>query len=296
MCSGCRKHICWLGVTVDGPLAAKKISLAVFAAIASLKDFDPVFRVMVNDEAQKLDQVRDRSIKDAQAQLAKLKTEGGNIMAFIKAQGANASSTLMLELTGLEKRQAEVKADLDDLLAQPAQTIEIPSAEVIKKVAREAFAGLAAESLEFARLLRQLIPRIVVFPYRLVDGGDIVLRATFRLHLANLLPDTRVRAALAGPLERVITVDLFDPPQREQFRAEVVRRRKAGESERKAAEALGLTVTAAQRAMALQRKMDAMGLTEPYVKVTEPPDDCPRLRRHKHGRYRFDPLPDAGTI
>jgi site-specific DNA recombinase len=48
--------------------------------------------------------------------------------------------------------------------------------------------------------------------------------------------------------------------------------------------------------MALQRKMEAIGLTDPYVKVAEPPDDCPRLRRHKHGRYRFDPLPGTGII
>ena len=35
---------------------------------------------------------------------------------------------------------------------------------------------------------------------------------------------------------------------------------------------LGLTQTAVQRAMALQRRVDGLGLTDPFVEVTEPPE------------------------
>ena len=39
-----------------------------------------------------------------------------------------------------------------------------------------------------------------------------------------------------------------------------------------------------------------IGLTDPYVAVTEPPDDYAKLRRHKHKRYRFEPLEGAGEF
>jgi hypothetical protein len=62
-------------------------------------------------------------------------------------------------------------------------------------------------------------------------------------------------------------------------------------SERLVASTLGLTVTAAQRAAALDRIMRSRGLTDPYVPLREAPLDYPKLRRHLHPRYHFDPLP-----
>ena len=44
------------------------------------------------------------------------------------------------------------------------------------------------------------------------------------------------------------------------------------------------------------RRMHTLGLTDPYVAVTEPPDDYGKLRRHLHSRYRFEPLESAGEF
>ena len=57
-----------------------------------------------------------------------------------------------------------------------------------------------------------------------------------------------------------------------------------------------VTVTAAQHASALQRLMDDLGITDPYIPVWEPPEDGLKLRRHRHPRYKFEPLDDAGTV
>ncbi|HEV2969517.1 MAG TPA: hypothetical protein VGY55_05955 [Pirellulales bacterium] len=62
-------------------------------------------------------------------------------------------------------------------------------------------------------------------------------------------------------------------------------------SERLAASTLGLTVTAAQRAAALDRIMRTKGITDPFVPLREPPLNYPKLRRHLHPRYNFTPLP-----
>jgi hypothetical protein len=42
--------------------------------------------------------------------------------------------------------------------------------------------------------------------------------------------------------------------------------------------------------------MDELGITDAYVPVLQPPEDCPKLRRHKHPDYRFEPLPGAGEL
>jgi len=35
--------------------------------------------------------------------------------------------------------------------------------------------------------------------------------------------------------------------------------------------------------------MRELGLTSPYVLVTEPPEDYPKLRRHRNPKYSFRP-------
>lgn len=134
------------------------------------------------------------------------------------------------------------------------------------------------------------------FPYRLVDGAPIVLRAQFDLQLANLLSDKRARELLQPQLRRILYVDLFKPSQRVAFRNSVIELR-SGSAERKpmseelAASTLGLTVTAAQRAASLDRIMRTKGLSDPYVALREVPLDYAKMRRHLHPRFHFNPLP-----
>jgi isopentenyldiphosphate isomerase len=90
-----------------------------------------------------------------------------------------------------------------------------------------------------------------------------------------------------------LTVDLFDHPQRAAYREQIMLLRAEGMAERKIAQELGLTITATQNAAALDRIMKTQELTDPYVEVTVPPPDCTRLRRHRHKRYRFEPLGDS---
>src|SRR5207248_8719616 len=98
-------------------------------------------------------------------------------------------------------------------------TLSLPTVAEIKQRAGEAFGTLAPTSPEFGRLLRGLIPRIVVYPYRLCDGGHPVLQPQCTLRLASLLPSAPGLEPLAGCLEQQLVVDLFEPPQRGACRA-----------------------------------------------------------------------------
>ena len=301
MCSGAREHKCWNGITVDGPLAAKKISESVFAELEALEGFDPTFLEMVEEQARKANEGRAKKLRDLSADIARNERELANVAKFIREGGS--SPTIRADLERLDSEKLQLRYELKDLESRPVDDLVIPTAEELRQLAREEFKDLALDSFEFAKLMRCLIPKIVVWPYRLCDGGHIVLRSQFRLYLAGLLPDPRAREVLAEPLDRVLTVDLFDPPQRAEFRERIVALRatvnpETGKkyTEAEAAREVGITKTATQRAAALQRRMDQLGLSDPFVRLLEPPDDYTKLRRHKHKRYSFEPLDGAGQL
>jgi hypothetical protein len=207
---------------------------------------------------------------------------------FIKVGGTSAS--LRNELAGLEADKAALLLQLESLKQEPNDSNAVYSIETIKETTRIAIQGCAADAVELGRLMRQLVPKIWVYPFRLCDGGDIVHRAKFSLALVPLLPPSQHLDGVGRHLTRDLVVDLFDQPQRAKYRQDVVNMRAAGMTERQVANKLGITHTAAQRAAALDRMMQRLGLADPYIPVLEPPSDFGMLRRHRHPRYRFEPL------
>ncbi|HEV3343314.1 MAG TPA: recombinase family protein [Pirellulales bacterium] len=301
LCRGAYEYRCWNGVTVDGPLAGGKISAAILAEIESLPDFDQVFYDIVRQELAESNASRSKRLAEVCQQLDKVEREIGHVIRFVR-EGRRMES-LHEELENLEGRRGALLVQKKAIEEEPIEDRFVPSIALLKQLARQQMALHAAEPYEFGRIMHELIKKIVVFPYRLCDGGPVVLRAKFRLRLAPLLPPAQRLAALESKLSHVLTVDLFDPPQREKYRQRVMAM-KAGKNtedgrrvtERTIAAQLGITQTAVQRAVALARMMDRLALTDPYVPVTSPPQDCTKMRRHKHRRYRFEPLPDAGSF
>jgi len=296
MCDGARSHVCWNGASVDGPLAAENIMAAVFQKIQSLPDFDDVFLAEIRKEINQIESgVPDERIR-CQQSIEKLKREQDNFVDFIRE--GNKSEAVPRELNRIESELTDQRKCLKRL-QKPAQTkLLIPTIEELKSLAINCLNKHAIESWEFRILIQKLIPKITVFPHQLCDGGGIVLRGRFRLQLGNLLENSVAKQALCEPLEQRLKVDFFNPPQREVFRSRILELRNPEGNhkkltEKEIAEQLGLTVTATQRAAALQRKMDALGIDDPYLTITDPPSEG-KLRRHLHPRYQFQPLSNAG--
>lgn len=301
MCNGAREHKCWNGITVDGPLAAQKISEAVFQEIESLEGFHEAFLDMVQEQARQANHERDTKLRDLSVAITRNERDLTNVAKFVR--DGDHSQTIRDDLDRLEREKSQLEYARGKLETRPVNNVVIPAAEELRQLARDEFKGLALDSFEFAKLMRCLVPKIVVRPYRSCDGGHIVLRSQFRLYLAGLLPDPLARDVLAKPLERILTVDLFAPCQRVAFREQIVALRATINpgtgreyTEAEAAREVGITTTAAQRAAALQRKMDQLGVSDPFVPVLAPPDDYTKLRRHKHKRYSFEPLEGAGQL
>ena len=177
MCNGARAHRCWCGVTIDGPLAARKIAEAIAREIEALEDFDPNYEAILNEEAQRVNDSLDATIRETKAALDRNQREIDHVLTEIRA--GNASQMLREDLSRLEKERAQLESDRDEAERTRVVKIVLPSAEELKRQYHEAFKDLAVDSYRFARKMRLLVPRIVVFPYQLCDGGRLVLRASF---------------------------------------------------------------------------------------------------------------------
>lgn len=288
MCRGAHDYLCWNAITVDGPSSSAKMVAAIRAAIAGLADFDPVLMQLLRDEMRLQQGDSGKKQRDLERQAAAAEREIQNLLGAMKAGASGAS--LIEELARLEKQKSRIGWERQQIAEASNAPTEVPTVAEVKGMAGEAFGKLAATSQEFGRLLRGLIPRIVVFPYRLCDGGHPVLRARFTLSLASLLPPVPGLDRLASALRCPLEVDLFDPPEREAYRARVLEATARGMTQRGIAAALGISQPAVQGAVALARRMAQEGIDDPYVALAAPPDDYNRLRRHRHPRYRFEPL------
>lgn len=301
MCNGAREYKCWNGFTVDGPVAAEKISDAVFLEIEAFVGFDEAFLEILRERADALAGGRESEERRIASKLQRCQRELANLVAYVAS--GNASETVAQQITERERQKAQLEYQATELQRRADSEFVIPSAEEIKELARASIRDLALDSFEFSNVMRQLIPKIVVWPVQSCQGGKVYMRSKFKFQIANLLADANTRELLAEQLERVLSVDLFEPSQFILHRERIMELRssinpKTGRkyTERQAANVVGITHTAAQRAAKLQRAMDDLGLVDPMIQITEPPANNGRYKRHKHPRYSFDPLPGAGEL
>ncbi|OWK41230.1 hypothetical protein FRUB_04593 [Fimbriiglobus ruber] len=296
LCSGAVDYRCWNGVSFDGPEAARRIVSAVLGMVEALPEFDAEFAAKVREQIATGTAARDTERARLDRELDTLVHQIENVTAAIAAVGQ--SPGLLEKLRTLETRKGDVAADRAVLCGRPVPVPDLPPVAELKARARAAVGGMDFDDPELSRVLNRLIPRLELLPYRLLGGGSLVLRARVTVDLASLLP-----GGLEGVVRRELFVDLFDPPQRAAFRERVVALRASGATERDAARQLGLTLTAAQRAMDLHRQMAAAGISDPYVLETISESIMYQGRRLREiaervydGGQRIDPSDDLGGI
>ena len=288
VCSGAVKYKCWNSTSINSTKAGNKIITASEKEIVLLEDFDEfllkeIEKELITSKSNTSQQQR-KLLTQQDANDKQIK----NILAAIREIGHCES--VLAELKTLEATKAQLAYELSSILTTSSSIPIMPSMDEIKTMVLKSMRSLAKNSQEFGRIFRQLIERIVVLPFQHWDGGSPVLRAYFTINLANLLPQIPGMEIFATALSKTLVVDLFDPPQREVFRLEAANLIASGKNQRKAAKILGITSTAVQRAQDLHKRMVQAGITDPYIQLAEPPPENTKLRRHKHPRYKFDPI------
>jgi len=293
MCCGSREWRCWNSIGFNGMLSATRIVEAVTTELRDLDGFDTQVTELLR--AATLDcsgDVERRWQKLLQKERA-LETAQENITEAIAEYGRRKSFDR--KLAELDEREKELAFERHQLEALKSREICLPgSVEDLRGLLFDEFRRLAIDSPAFGDLLRQIVTEFHVYAVRLCDGGHLLPRARIKLDLAGHIADAERVPRLKTHLSRVLTIDLFEkPPQRERIRMEVVQLAADGVPQREIARLLKDETPkqpVVQQALALDRKMRELGIDTPYVVLHEPPDDYPKLRRHKNPKYRFEPL------
>lgn len=288
MCPGAREWHCWNSIGFDGRLATQRVMALILDELTALEAFDDQFRELVQRALAGAGDVQSRQAKLRREQEA-LSRKKENVQAAIAAFGASDLVKEMLQQIRIEEvRLKAEQRELDDLAKR---TLELPqSVAQLRAMLQEQFNTLANTSRSFNDLLRRLVPQFTVHLVRLCDGGHLLPRAQVTLALDGIAPDAQHAAELAAFLTRQRTIDLFDLPQRAVIREQAVALAAQHIEQREIALRLSVTQTAVQKALALDRTMKSMGLETPYVPVNQPPEDYPKLRRHRNRKFRFEPL------
>lgn len=291
MCDGARQHRCWSGVTCDGPLMVQKVMAAIRMEIERLDGFDEAFRALVMEEAKAGLSGIATEISTLERQQRSIVKSIGNFTQAIGELGT--SPALLSSLREAETQKADVNFRLERLRrSQRDQEPALPDAAEWKAIAHQAFEDIDTTSPVFARLMRELISEIHVYPFRLIDGGLPVLRARFTLNLMGFLPNSSRLPCAISVFQRALVVDLFDKPQREQFRpAVVLGMQLPGMTYKALSIQLGTHDTVIQKASQVQRLMNSAGVSDPYLPIRTPIEGNRKYCRHRHPRFSFEPLP-----
>ncbi|HYE19758.1 MAG TPA: hypothetical protein VEA69_15010 [Tepidisphaeraceae bacterium] len=290
MCSGSRDRRCWSSVGFGGQLAAERTAQTIAAALRRVEGLDAQFQALVaaaRSGQGGLDARRGKLRRDEEV----LDGHKRKLKDVMKALG---SDPLVLDAVGeVRTEEARLAAERRAIDALAGRPLDVPgSLAGLRDQFEQKLKELAARpnGREVHRLLRTLVPQFHVYLVRLADGGHPLPRARLRLALDGLVPDAARVRGLPELLTLDATVDLFEPPQREHIRERAVALTAQGRDQRAVARELGVSQAAVQKALALDRLVRERGLAGPYVVLTEPPDDYPKLRRHRNRKYAFDPL------
>lgn len=271
---------CWNRCSPRIDIVHVKISEAVAAALlGSIGGFEPILTLI-----QGLVREGDGS---AEKERRRLEQEEADLLGKIDRyrkivdRGRNLS-TAAVWLEDTEEGLNRVRLEMSRLRDRKAPDVPLPRLEDLDRRARE-IAPLLLSSMgrEAGALLRQLVDRIDARPYRAFDSDRIVLRAHFSVKLLILLPDqwqsflsghlTPERAAELGSMMAVpLVVDLFDQPAYLQHAAETLRLKGEGLKLAEIGDRLGVGRDRVKAALKAARRMEELGLTDPYQLVSKP--------------------------
>ena len=293
MCSHARRWGCWNSIGFDGQLAATRLIEAITTELYKLEEFDKQFASLVEQARQNRSCGSSERWKHLLSDEEKLARQKENLMSAILEHGSRPMFAEKLsELEALEQNLQRQRRTLESL---DTRKLKLPKDVVeMRRLLEDEFVGLTVDSEEFGLLLQLLVPSFQVYLVRLLDGGHLLPRGRIKLNLAGHIADAEAVPKLSNLLTKEITLDLFEkPPQRERVREEVVQLANSGIAQR----GIGHRLTSenpklpvVQQALALDRLMQEQGLVSPYVLVEEPPDNYPKLRRHRNPQYCFELL------
>ena len=245
ICSGAYIYRCWNSVLINGDMVARKLTEAILEKVRKLPDFSQQFQNEIRRRLERKSEALQQQEIELQQKMCRVTQQITHLTDAV-AEGIDSRS-LLEKLQEREAEQEQIQDELSQMKQSSTKVFPLPSAEQIRQCTEEALTSFIPDTEVGRHLMQQLIPELAVYPYRLCDGGAFLLRAKLKLYLPAFLNEKHSdNHDLHEIIERNLTVDLFDLPQRVKYREAVIQMRANGMTERQAA-ALGITHSAAKK-------------------------------------------------
>ena len=289
-CSAAPSGSCWNKATALRALAHSKIGATIADRLIASDGIietliDRVRRAMQDGEPFKK---RDDELRKEETELTDICDRLTHLIEKAKEKSVDR---LMKRLQSREAELARVTAEREWLKTQQTTISSLPTKEQIAVKLQEVGKKILDMDREAGCLLRQFVSRITAFPCRQFGSNKVVLRARIQMQLASLLPahltaffkgESANAIPILTPVE--ITVDLFDPSNGPKHFVRALALSEAGITLEQIGKELGISKRAAHVAVQFGRDMKEAGLTDPFIELTEAPQEASRWRFQR--RYR----------
>lgn len=198
---------------------------------------------------------------DQQAQaLTKAISRGGNLESLVE------------ELSRVETARKEARQKLASLTNDACEYDTFRSESDIAERLEEALLRMAKTSLDFADVLRRLIPTFVILPVQALDYPQVRPRARLTLSLKSWALGNE------APFETSTVIDLFEAPEHIKHLGRCVEAKRTHPemSLREIGPLLGINYMTVKRALGYARLMEKEGLVDPYRELHEAPSSASR--------------------
>ncbi|MGZ0174321.1 MAG: recombinase family protein [Planctomycetales bacterium] len=290
-CRGANNRDCWNRTTALRQLTHERIAEAICQA---LLEFLPEAETLL---AAARVQLEDTDRLDAR--LAELTTQHEEATAkyeqYGEAVGEGGDIVILVErLRHFEELRAGIDAEIERLRAE-RDVVVVPSYDELRQSILDRSRRIELMDRDARADLVDIVEEIRAVPFQQFGGNKVVLRAAIHLNLTGLLPWT-VRSyieslnegsecvSVTTEFQKLIWVDLFNASNSPRYAMKVRALREAGRKFADIAGSLGLAEMAAKRADAFGKEMRAAGLTDPFVRLTEPPANASRWRDTRQAR------------
>jgi DNA invertase Pin-like site-specific DNA recombinase len=264
---------CWNHVQVEMAFVFAKM----IPWLAGVLDQYPGFRIWMAAVAwQEMDRTLRRKQRSSHAvdqRVADLKAQAKTLAQAIRKGGKMTS--LLEELAEVEAACQQAQREQQQFLEEYQAVGTFTSPEDVARRLDEALLQMARTSLDFADLLRRLVPEFVIVPVQALGCPQVRPRAKLTLRLDAW---TVVGEALPPPVS--VVLDLFKLPEYIQHldRCVAARRAQPNATLRELAAELHINYMTVKRALDYHRKMQHAGWTEPYRELTKPPAQASRWK------------------
>lgn len=292
-CSAARQGNCWNKTTALRGLTHQHIGAAVSSAILQASEaVVPELLQFLKEGLASLNDLRQQKT-EIEKRFQALKVVEERFLRMI-GQDDDAPASLKAELKRIDSDAAAMFTEIQSLEYRIRTERTVPRQVDLLAHVREVGGQLSLDAQTAGSLLRALLHApIRAIPCQQLGCKKIVLRAEITLNLVELLPDqlrlqVQDRPPLGGTpdvLLRQITVDLFEPSlaPRHALQALKIYQREPDvhPTLEKIAEELGTSKRTTHLALQMGRALQAAGRTDPFVAITECPENPGRWRFRK---------------